>query len=69
MNTQPKPTVACPRCNRKQQKRGLDAMYFCENCRCQFDADPNEGGDFSDRNPAARIEREERRKNSRRSKR
>jgi ribosomal protein L37AE/L43A len=55
-------TVSCPRCSRKQPRRTPDAIYWCENCRCQFDDDPDEGGDYSSRNPAARLEREERRR-------
>jgi ribosomal protein L37AE/L43A len=56
-----KPTVRCPKCNRPQPKRGgHDSIYYCEHCRCQFDDDPTDGGDYSDRNPAARLERQER---------
>jgi len=36
-------------------------MYYCYRCKMQFDNDPDEGGDYSDWNPAARLEREERR--------
>ena len=67
-----KPTaevVRCPRCNRPQPKRGSrDTIYYCEFCRGMFDDDPTDGGDYSDRNPAARIEREERMKENRRAK-
>lgn len=51
--------VRCPRCHRPQAKRGPDAIYWCENCRCQFDDQPDEGGDYSDRDPSWRLEREE----------
>jgi len=34
----------------------------CPWCKRLFDDSPDEGGDFSDRNPAVRLEREERRK-------
>lgn len=54
--------VACPRCKRTQPVRTADSIYWCEHCRCQFDNDPDEGGSHSDFNPAARMEREERRK-------
>lgn len=59
------PTVRCPGCNRPQPLRGPDAIYWCEHCRCQYDADPEEGGDYSTYDPAWRIERAEARaKNS-----
>lgn len=35
--------------------------FYCRQCKRIFDNDPDEGGDFSDRNPAVRLEREERR--------
>lgn len=56
-----KKTVSCPQCGTKQTDRGSTAIYFCDKCRVQFDNDPDEGGTYSDRNPAARLEREERR--------
>ena len=55
------PFVRCPRCGRRQPRQRPDTIYWCPNCHGQFDDDPDEGGDFSDRNPAARLEREERR--------
>lgn len=61
------PQVACPKCQRKQAKRSADAIYYCENCRAQFDDSPDEGGTYSDRNPAARLEREERQQQQRRN--
>lgn len=61
-------TVSCPRCKRQQPKRGgHDTIYWCEWCRIQFDDEPLEGGDYHNRNPAWRLEREEAKK--RRSKR
>jgi hypothetical protein len=55
------PQVRCPKCGRRQNKSTLpDAMYWCGVCQVQFDDDPDEGGDYSARNPAARLEREER---------
>jgi hypothetical protein len=54
------PPVRCPGCQRPQSRRGPDAIYWCNHCRCQFDDTPDEGGDFSDRDPAWRLEREER---------
>lgn len=53
-------TVACPCCRRQQPYRAPDSLYWCENCRGQFDAEGDDGGTYSDQNPAARIEREER---------
>lgn len=52
--------VSCPGCGSKQPKRQDDSIYWCTRCRCQFDADISEGGDYSDHNPAARLERAER---------
>lgn len=62
-NTKPK----CPRCGRiKAVVRLGDYCLRCEphygGCGAMFDNDPDEGGTYSDRNPAARIEREERRR-------
>lgn len=60
MKTQPN-YPPCPRC---KTNRGViavgDDRYYCHNCHGIFDGHPNEGGDYSDRNPAARIERDER---------
>lgn len=53
--------VKCPRCGTAQKKRQPDAIYYCERCRGQFDDDPDEGGDWSDRDPSWRLERQERR--------
>ena len=65
----PETTVACPRCGRKQTRRGPDAIYWCEFGCGQFDDDPDEGGDYSHRNPAVRLEREERRQERRKKRR
>lgn len=53
-------TVRCPRCGRRQPKRGPDALYWCQHCQGYHDADPDEGGTHSTFNPAARLERAER---------
>lgn len=58
MNTE-RPTVRCPACQRPQQAQRPNTIYFCRNCNCQFDDDPDEGGDYLDSNPAARLERTE----------
>jgi len=57
------PTVQCPGCRRKQPKRGgHDTIYWCNHCRCQFDDDPDEGGDYDDRSPSRRLEMSEKRR-------
>lgn len=53
--------VACPRCGRQQPFRTADALYWCDVCQGQFDSTPDEGGNYSDRDPSARLERQERR--------
>lgn len=54
--------VRCPKCGTPQTPGAGQTIFFCHKCRMQFDNDPDEGGDFSDRNPAARLEREDRRR-------
>lgn len=54
------PRGVCPGCGTTQPDRGVNAIYWCEHCRCQFDGDPGEDGDWSDWNPAARLERAKR---------
>lgn len=56
------PAGQCPRCNQKLFKLGPDSTAYCENCKAYVSDTPDEGGDYSDRNPSARLEREERRK-------
>lgn len=60
------PSVRCPRCGRAQRAGRPSVIYWCDHCRVQFDDDPDEGGTYSDRNPGARMEREERRRIERR---
>lgn len=50
----------CPACNTAKHVDVIGARCFCNQCKGTFEPD-DEGGDFSDRNPAARLEREERR--------
>lgn len=52
----------CPRCgtNRQVVNHGREE-FFCGKCGGIFDSDPSEGGDYSDRDPSARLERQERR--------
>jgi hypothetical protein len=61
MKSEPTITMPCPQCGRRISAP-LATYFYCRYCRLCFDDDPNDGGDYSDRNPAARIEREERRK-------
>lgn len=56
------PKVACPRCGKKQPEQNPNTIYFCSGCSGMFDSTPDEGGDYSSRNPAERLEREERKK-------
>lgn len=53
------PQVSCPKCSRKQPDRGKDVFYYCDDCRMQFDLE-DDGGDYSDHDPSARLLREER---------
>lgn len=59
--------VYCPSCQTGQFRRGDGTVYHCGKCGGMFDDDPEDGGDYSDRNPAARLEREERRGEARRN--
>lgn len=69
------PDSACPRCKRHVHKLAPcpkchtakhvqvigHRLYRCHQCDTPaFDDDQDEGGDYSDRNPSARLEREER---------
>ncbi len=52
----------CPWCKtrKKVYNSGPSLRQFvCLECGRGFDDDPSEGGDYSDRNPAARLERAE----------
>lgn len=51
----------CPVCHtgRHANTHGKDE-FFCAKCGGLYDRDPEEGGTYSDHNPAARMEREER---------
>lgn len=53
------PMPKCPKCNSARAVVQL-AEFFCNNCKFIFDNDPDEGGDYSDRDPSARLERQER---------
>lgn len=51
----------CPQCGRRKTVRRVSDFHHCSACGIHFDGDdPDEGGTYSDRNPAARLEREDR---------
>ena len=50
----------CPFCGSRRVCELSKNLYRCATCDAHFDNDPNEGGDFSSRDPSARLEREER---------
>lgn len=55
--------IQCPRCRRvKDVSVYSDGGRYCHACQMEFDGDPDDGGDFDDRNPAARLERQEQRR-------
>lgn len=55
-------TPSCPACGGAKQVAKQGELYYCRKCGAFFDDDPDEGGTHSDRNPAARLERQESRK-------
>lgn len=57
--------VKCPKCGRPNRAGLGDDRYWCVWCRVIYDNDPDDGGDYSDRDPAARMIREEERKSRR----
>ena len=60
----------CPRCRTAKQSTRHDGdMYYCSRCGGLYDNDPDEGGDYSARNPGIRIEREERAREQQRARR
>ena len=50
----------CPLCNSPKITPLGRHWFRCATCGAHFDNDPGEGGDYSDRNPSARLERQER---------
>lgn len=53
----------CPRCRTAKHARLTPSgLNYCTRCGGLYDDEPGEGGDHSDRNPAVRLEREERRR-------
>ena len=51
---------ACIKCNRRKSVQAVGEFFKCSACGALFDSEPDEGSDYSDRNPAARLEREDR---------
>lgn len=49
------PLPKCPRCRTNSSTVPLGEIYACRKCGGLFDDDPDEGGDFSDRDPSARL--------------
>lgn len=51
--------VVCPGCGGVQEKRiAGSSLYWCGKCQCQFDDDPDEGGDYGD-DPSRRLIKQE----------
>lgn len=64
-----KPVIPnCPMCgNNRNAIARADGQFYCKvRDHGLYDRDSNEGGDYSDRNPAARLERAERQQQRRR---
>lgn len=58
---------ACIQCGRRKTIVKLASEQFkCTGCGCLFDSNPDEGGTYSDKNPAARLERDDRQRDRRR---
>lgn len=59
----PEPKKRCPKpgCKGHGIPQGTSGFYGCSKCGGLFDDEPNEGGDYSDRDPSARLQRQERR--------
>jgi len=55
--------MKCITCGRiKAVVQMTNHMYRCGHCGTMFDDNPDEGSDYSDFRPSARMEREERRR-------
>lgn len=50
----------CPQCGNKSGIQQIGLTFKCPRCRALYDNDPDEGGTFSDRNPSARLDRQDR---------
>lgn len=50
----------CPACSSRDSEPHDGDCFYCRKCGGIFDDSPDDGGDYSDFNPAARLERAER---------
>jgi len=57
----PQTVPDCPWCHSRKKVYMVPAGYQCLRCDRIFDDQPDEGGDWSDRNPALRLMRAEER--------
>ena len=56
----PKPTrVHCPACGDSQIPGPGQTIFRCEKCGGMFDSEADEGGDYDDRDPSRRMQRQE----------
>lgn len=73
MPKQPLPKLPCPRCGTAKHVKLVGTageLAHCGKCDGHFDAvDPDEGGDYDDRRPDARLIREENQRRGQRHKR
>lgn len=54
--------MKCPKCHRSKGITRVGVVgdqFWCASCNMGFDSDPEEGGDYHDRDVARRLEREE----------
>lgn len=49
----------CPHCGTAKQVSACGELYHCKRCGGLFDDDPEEGGDYDDRDPSKRLLRRE----------
>jgi hypothetical protein len=56
---QPQTVPECPWCHSRKKVYIVPSGYQCLACDRIFDDQPDEGGDFSDFNPALRLQRAE----------
>ena len=51
--------TVCPMCGGRGRAIGPEQLLVCRKCGGLYDSQPDEGGDYSTFNPAARLERAE----------
>lgn len=60
------PTIPpCPKCGSNKRSAPRGEWWYCHNCDCLYDGEPEEGGDYSTRDPSWRMQRAERKKKAR----